>query len=215
MDAYQVGRDIQELRSRVERLEAGQPITRDQRDAVGVASTIQASVNRDKRPMLWKHEKAATVPAFVHGLLGLAPDVRIEAAESKTWPGSPDPTIFWVTWSNGSTDEYFRLINPLFSVIRYDSGGGQKATATYQAQLVAAGKAYSGNGSIADLFDIERIFVRMTDSMGLIIWNFDDFFTINCNDNKYLIIRRDFPPEFYDNVTGANWSFAGGRVGRC
>jgi hypothetical protein len=218
MGEYEIGRDLQELRSRIERLEA--PLSAGQgllssRSLGRVAATVQAEVHNQGHPILWKHDAAMSLPAFVHGFLGLAPaPVTFDTAESKTWPGSPNPTILFVNWNGGGTDEYFRLNNPVFSLIRYSTPTEEVGLASYQAWLVASGKARH-DPTVITVSETEQIHINMTNSTGGIIWSYSDYILVQCNDNRQLLVQQRFPPSLYDIIVGANWYFTGERVIRC
>ena len=205
MSEYEIGRDIQELKSRLDRLEAGLPGGQGPHGPRRVAAMVHAGV-REKHPILWKQQRGLSLPTFAHGMLGLAPDLKVEDAESKTWPGSPDPFIFLV---EGSGDEYFRLVNMLFSVIRYNNG--TVATAIFQARLIASGKATN----LAQGCPAEYVSVDMTNDAGAIINSFGQGFFVACDDDRNLVVLKGFEPALYDLVSGANWGFTGGTLVPC
>ena len=119
MDVFEIGREIQDLRCRIERVEAGVD-GRHARSQAHLTGTLarpgEAGVHPGKPPVHWNHH-VSQIPTFVNGLLGLPPHLKLDLAESKTWSCVPEPLIFYVNWNAGGTDEYFRLSGQVFSVI--------------------------------------------------------------------------------------------------
>src|SRR5215467_1688700 len=144
---YEIGRDLQELRARVERLESELGGSRDRSrvrpSGVAEAQRTAAGVEPQKAPLVWKLHKDAELPAFVHGMLGLRPGLKLDAAQSKTWLCHPEPLILSVSWSDGGSDEFYRLKDQTFSIVRVTdpNTGVTTATASYDARLIASGKA--------------------------------------------------------------------------
>jgi hypothetical protein len=171
MSEYEIGRDLQELRSRVECLERVPP---GRLPAVGGSEVHRASAGIDaqKAPIAWKQAKDVHLPPFAHLILGLPHPIHADAAQSKTWGCSPEPLILFVNWDGGGTDEYFRFTGQSFSLIRFTdpNTGTTTARATYSAQLIASGKARFTNRTAAPgtlLFD-----VYLRDAGGGVLFNF-------------------------------------------
>jgi hypothetical protein len=228
MSEYEIGRDLQELRSRIEALEAGFPRPGDRllaRQVGKAASAAEGGVDREKPPIVWTQQKAVEVPTFVHGLLGLSPHLKLSGGASKTWPCHPDPNIFYVNWSGGGTDEYFRLTDQVFSLVRVTDPNTAVTTAsyTYSARLKASGKgfsAYSSDGRHWFPYPGESMTVHLRDAGGGILYSHSGSFGVNCGDN-YLLVQgpAEFPAGLYDLVSSATWefqgNFAGSMIARC
>ncbi len=80
-----------------------------------------SGVTADKPPVIWKPEKHEQLPPFIYSLLGLpllGPQFDI-APQSKTWTCTPEPNILYVRWYAGGTDEFYRLENQTFTIVKY------------------------------------------------------------------------------------------------
>ena len=115
------GHDLQELRSRIERLEAtlASPTSLG-RHGTGIAQVGEkyysaASISSDTKPMTWQAEEPSRVPPLFKAMLGLPLHAHIHSAESKSWTVVPEPLIQNVYWSDGRIEEYFRFQNQLVS----------------------------------------------------------------------------------------------------
>jgi hypothetical protein len=126
MSEHKSDRDFQELQARVQRLEAlldGDRTVSDRRGG-GVLTRPQvfSGVPASSAPMHWKAEKSEQLPPFMYSHLGVpmtgAPQFDL-TAESTTWPWGPEPTILFVSWSGGGSDEYYRLQNQTFTKTRW------------------------------------------------------------------------------------------------
>jgi hypothetical protein len=230
MGEYEVGRDLQELRSRIERLESGCPDCRERSPGYGDAShpgarhpgghrlsglvhhSVEAGVHPEKKPIAWKADKAIKLPPFLSGMFGHGANVRYDAAQSQTWSCQPEPLILSVSWDAGGTDEYYRLTNQVFSILRVldPNTGITTATAIYSAQLIASGRAKNSWNAPPHYFN-----GTLRNAGGAALAFFGDHYWINCQDNYPFNIMGNFPPALYDLVAGATWNITGSRVDHC
>ena len=232
MSDYNIGRDFQELRSRVERLER---YWEQQGGLLGAAKAgvaahrLSGGVDQQKEPILWKAEKHSHLPPFMNSLLGLPAGLKFDLApESKTWHCYPEPLILSINWDAGGSAEFYRLQDQLFSVIRVTdpNSGITTATANYTATLVASGKAkshevtapgpYPGSGVSLGL-STSRFDFRLLDAVGGALNLYDgSLYSISCNDRYPFNQSWNFNPGLYDLVAGANWQITGIQsVDRC
>jgi len=159
MSEYEIGRDIQDLRSRLARLEANSGIKPDCGcvEDRGASMVHQASTAvADAAPLEWKLEKGARFPPFLLGLLGvpLHSERPFDAPpQSKTWGMATEPWIHTVNWSGGGSDEFFRLVNQSFSVLKWTTPGtgAVNSVATYSGTRIASGRAKTAS-SVAQRF---------------------------------------------------------------
>src|SRR5262249_19649561 len=143
MNEHEIGRGIQELRSRIERLEGACWGGRERSEAErrsdwrgGGSGDPKTRVDFEKEPILWEFKKGAAFPPFLFNLFGYPPNVQFDIApQSKTWTCVPEPLIVYVNWDAGGTDEHFRFSDQVFSIIKVTdpNTGIVKATAIYSA----------------------------------------------------------------------------------
>jgi hypothetical protein len=236
MGEYKIGRDFQELRSRIECLEAhiGEDRTISNRRGAGVAVGHAAfsGVTADKPPVIWKPEKHEHLPPFIYSLLGVplleGPQYDIAGPQfdifpqSKTWTCTPEPNILYVKWDTGGTDEFYRLENQSFTIAKYrfsshtEVDARETATAFYYATLRASGKATNVIPGVTNNFVFE---FKLTLNPGPAVWTpgFGLFYDVKCKDNYLFVCGGQFEPELYDRVSGATWDIGGDGYGvnRC
>jgi hypothetical protein len=226
MSEYEIGRDIQELKSRIERIETGfeESQTVATRAAGRAASRrTSGAILTEHAPIKWKPQKGELLPPFVNGLLRL-PLVTERgfdtAPESKTWSCNPEPLILYVTWDNGATDEFYRLHNQSLTLVKYTNpnSGLVVAQAIYSATLTASGLAssqglhYPGGGYYTSAF---HIILRNAQAAALFSF-FSPWYSISCHDNYVVTWTWSFDGGLYDLITGATWDIEGGqRMDRC
>lgn len=230
MGEYEIGRDLQALRSRIERLESGHSGGRerwqDHGEPAGHGShypaghaphgislhSIEAGVHPEKKPIVWKAEKNFKMPPFLSGMLGHGPHGRFDSAQSQTWPCHPEPLILTINWDAGGSDEWYRFTNQVFSIYRVTdpNTGITTASAVYSAQLIASGRAKSAWNAGPCYFN-----GTLRNAGGAALSFFGDHYYINCQDNYPINIGSTFPPGLYDLVAGATWYTTGTRVERC
>jgi hypothetical protein len=152
MNEYEIGRDFQVLRSRIEHLESvfcGHSFDAKRRhDGISSTHDISAGVARDQEPLLWKPKKPVELPPFLQELFRV-PERLVQfhvLPESKTWKPQ-DPMVLHINWSAGGTDEFYRFEDQAFSIFRITepNSGHISCTASYIARLVASGRAKSHN----------------------------------------------------------------------
>ena len=143
MSKYQIVRELEELRSRIERCEASPVGRRSESNAsekaeyIGSVITERAGINPEIKPVLWKSPKS--FPPFFFNHFHLPPNTQFDIApESKTWTCVPEPLIVYVNWDAGGKDEHFRFADQVFSVIKVTdpNTGIATATAIYSARLI-------------------------------------------------------------------------------
>lgn len=228
MSMYEIGRDIQELRARIERLE-GSDGSREEggrgegSGKVWVEQT--AGVDFDKDPILWELPQGSPFPPFLAPLFGYPPDVQFNIApESKTWSCVPEPFVIDVRWDTGQVEEHCRFSDQVFSIfrIRDPNTGVVSASAVYSARLTQRnGRSvdYSG-GNIGPPYvpaayvgPFFGITLRAAGGAGL--FSYHKNFTVTCGLNLMVNFSSDFPAGLYDLVTGATWQLGSWRVLGC
>jgi hypothetical protein len=238
MNKYEIGRDFQMLRSRIERLESvfgeHSPDARMRHVGISVPHDRSAGVAQHREPLLWKPEKQMLLPPFLHGLLGVPervakPDLLFDVLpESKTWTCQPEPLILYINWDAGGSDEFYRFQDQSFSIIRITepNSGHISCTANYTARLVASGKAktyfyhppvtpYVGDAGFYTTSSQFKIILR--GAQGSVLGSFTSpSYHIECHDNYWFIQNWDINAGIYDLVTGATWEVTGAQsVSRC
>ena len=105
MSEYEIGRDLQDLRSRIEALEGGGHGHGAQRFAAGGMAefSVAPGISREKPPVVWKPKKDVHLPPFLNRRLGFHPNLKLEAPETQTWTCTPEPLIVTVNWDAGGT----------------------------------------------------------------------------------------------------------------
>jgi hypothetical protein len=98
MSEYEIGRDLQDLRSRIEALEGGGHGHAAQRVAAGRMAefSVAPGISREKPPVVWKPKKDVHLPPFLNRRLGFPPGLKLEAPETQTWTCTPEPLIVTV-----------------------------------------------------------------------------------------------------------------------
>ena len=219
MSEYEIGRDLQDLRSRMEALEGGarghgaHRLTTGQMERFHFAPGLDAQ----KAPVVWKQHKDAHLPPYYNRLLGFPPTLKLDAAVSQTWTCTAELLIITVVWSGGGTDEWFRLTGQTFTIVKATdpNTGIVNAAATYEARLISSGKASNTNQQWGPLYF--NITLRNAQGgplaypgppQGNIVW-------AGCHDNTDVTIGGSFKPALYDIVAGATWDIPNFRVGGC
>jgi hypothetical protein len=233
MNEYEIGRDIQELRSRIERCEAALPRVAQRWDdrqppdwSGSIIGDLKASVDPERKPILWKLEKGAPFPPFLTTLFGLPPNTAFKVApESKTWTCVPEPLIIFVNWDAGGKDEHFRFSDQVFSIIRVTdpNTGITSATAIYSARLTQrSGRSVDyvgGNPNpppyVPASYAGPSFHVTLRSGGGAGLFNYYDRFSVTCGANHMVDFSSDFAPALFDLVTGATWEMPSWRVLRC
>ena len=122
--------------------------------------------------------------------------------------------IVTVNWDAGGTDEFFRLVGQTFTILKATdpNTGITSAVATYEANLIASGKATNINDG-AFYFEIT---LRNAQGGPRLPEHLSRQFRLgNCRDNRDFYVAGAFNPGLYDLVAGANWYFTNFRVHRC
>jgi hypothetical protein len=209
------GHDLQELWSRVERLEAtlASPTCMGMRGTgiaqVGEKYYSAASISSDTKPMTWQADEPSRVPPLFKAMLGLPPHAQIDSAQSKSWHVIPDPLIQNVLWhDDGRIEEYFRFQDQLVTLTQFtDPTTGPAAVVNYTATVVASGRAKPGFGaSNAMLFVLDLQNVQG----GFLYEPIRAPFAIGCYDHgPFNGIGGRFPPTLYDIADSFHFHFEG------
>ncbi len=232
MNEYEIGRDIQELRSRIERLErtfsgGREPSEADRRSEWSGRIFVdqKTSVDFEKEPIIWQLKKGAAFPPFLFNLFGYPPNTQFDIApQSKTWACVPEPLIVYVDWDAGGRDEHFRFSDQVFSIIRVTdpNTGIATATAIYSARLTQRnGRSidYAGGNIgppyVPSYYAGPSFHVTLRSAGGAGLFSYYDRFSVGCGANHFVNFSGDFPPGLYDLVTGATWEMSSWRVERC
>jgi hypothetical protein len=208
MNDYEIGKDVQDLRARLEQLEAGLNGRSEQNFKAGRGASAHHGVSgglSDAPPEHWKLEGKERIPPFAASLLRLPFPLpsRFDAPpQSRTWGCTPEPLIMTVFWSGGGTDEFFRLVNQTFSIFKWTNPNTGKviATATYAATLVGAGRAHTQFNST----NFMEVTVRA--ARGTPLQVIGKNFSVACNENSLFIISAEIDPGQFDLIGGATWS---------
>jgi hypothetical protein len=224
MSEYEIGRDIQELKSRIERIETGfeESQTVATRAAGRAASRrTSGAILTEHAPIVWNPQKGERLPPFVHGLLRLPLVTKRgfdTAPQSKTWPCNPEPLILYVNWYSGGTDEFYRLHDQSFTLVKYTdpNSGSVVAEAIYSATLTASGKASSrhlyipGRGGF-DYTSQFHIILRNAQGAALLSF-FSPKYSILCHDDYVISWTWSVSGGLYDLITGATWDIEGDQL---
>jgi len=107
MNEYQIGRDLQDLRSRIDRIEAGVHGNHEMDDRYGLghasASTLMGAVSG--KPIAWEQPKAYPLPAFVTGFLNVEPALLQTLADVQT--AGPQPNSMGIHLRDGAGGSLF------------------------------------------------------------------------------------------------------------
>jgi hypothetical protein len=207
------GHDLQELRSRVERLEAtlASPACMGRRGTgiaqVGEKYYSAASISSDTKPMTWQADEPSRVPPLFKAMLGLPLHAQIASAQSKSWAVIPEPLIENVVWSDGRIEEYFRLQNQLVTFTQFTdpTTGMPAAVANYTATVVASGRAKPDNipsNSMVFVLDLQN-------AQGGFLFEIRRPFDIGCYDNRPFAVGGRFYPSLYDVANSFHFYFDG------
>jgi hypothetical protein len=223
MGEYDIGRDFQDLRSRVERLERvmGNDRTVSDRRTASVATAHLASGVTTGTPIHWKLEKREHLPPSIYSNLGLPLTADLRDLEIMTWPWLPEPTIVYSPLSSSS--EFFRMENQSFTKITFYHTGNSGIIdvfyrAFYAATLVASGSFQddpSTPPASAMIFDL-----TLLDAQGAQIGlQPRAIFGVQCRDNhNFATPRWNIAQPDYDRISGASGAFGtigGYRVVSC
>jgi hypothetical protein len=102
MNEYGIGREVDDLRSRLERLEANSGVKLGGRGAAdrGASFFHQSSGGvAETKPVEWKLEKGARLPPFLSSFMRvpLHPASKFDVpTQSKTWGCTPEPLVLIV-----------------------------------------------------------------------------------------------------------------------
>lgn len=235
MKKYKLKRELQALQSRIEHLE-GVLCNHSSDESIkheGICAVhdISAGVALHREPLLWKPEEQMQLPPFLHGILGV-PERLIQfdiKPESKTWTCKPDPLILSINWNGGGSDEFYRLQNQVFSIIRITepNSGHISCTAIYSARLVASGKAKSHYfappppgpyaSTTTGYYPLSQFKITLRSAQGASFGLYaTSGYSISCQDNYDFVHTWDFNAGLYDLVAGATWEITGTQtVDRC
>ena len=210
----QTGRDLQELRSRVESLEASMrgPACMGGRGTgiaeVGEKYYSSANIITNTKPLTWQAEEYSAVPPMFNALFGLPVDAKIERAQSKSWAVVPEPLIQNVFWSDGRVEEYFRLQNQLVTLTRFTdpTTGNLAAVANYTATVVASGRA-KPNPNIQPNHMVFNL--NLQNAQGGFLYEIRSIFAIGCHDNRPFGVGGRFYPDLYDVAERFHFFFSG------
>jgi hypothetical protein len=208
------GHDLQELRSRVERLEAtlASPTCMGRRGTgiaeVGEKYYCAASISSDTRPMTWKADEPSHIPPLLKYTLGLLPHAQIQDAQSKSWTVIPEPLIQNLTWSDGRVEEYFRLQNQLVTLTRFTdpTTSMPAAVANYTATVVSSGRAKPDNNIPRNFLTFN---LHLQNAQGGFLYEITSIFTVGCYDNGPFAVGHRFYPSLYDVADRFHFYFSG------
>jgi len=207
------GHDLQELRSRVERLEAtlAGPTCMG-RHGTGIAQVGEkyysaASISADTKPMTRHADEPSRVPPLFKAMLGLPLHAQIASAQSKSWAVIPEPLIENVVWHDGRIEEYFRLQNQLITFTQFTdpTTGMPAAVANYTATVVASGRAkpdFGASNSMVFVLDLQN-------AQGGFLYEIRSIFAIGCYDNGPFAVGGRFYPTLYDVADRFHFYFSG------
>ena len=220
MNEYEIGRDYQELRTRVEGLEKCNEQGMRSTSAVQgrTPDRVPATIDRKVAPLLWKAAKKTSLPPFVNRSLGLPSTDEFDVQpESKSWPAK-DPLLLFITWATGGQDEFYRYENQMCSIFKFTdpNTGAVTANATYSAQLRASGKAQSGFTYYVGR-NYSWLELTLHDASGGPLMTFQtQQYSILCNTNYAINEYWSFNAGLYDLVAFPTWGVAGPQsVDRC
>lgn len=232
MGKYELGRDLQKIRQRLDILVDERHRAHGGECAHGSMAPHGAAagtVPREK-PIAWSLEKHATLPPFAYGLLGIElgrePDLKFSAPpESKTWL-CPEPMILTVDWTlpflPPFSEEFYRFKNQNFSIIKIvnPNTGITTCTATYAAQLKASGKGKSKTVFVPGFglnSSRSELVLTLLGAKGNTLLQFvSGAYSIGCHDDLPFVPSWDFNPGLYDLIAGASWFVQGAQaIDRC
>jgi hypothetical protein len=214
MSEYEIGRDIQELRSRVERIESSLSMKPGWSGADDRGKSHKTSVGAsDAAPALWKPDPGERVSPFLSSLLGV-PFGHEDAPQIKTFKVRPDPMIVHIHWSHGRREEFYKLEHQTFSVVKWTNpnSGRTSESFTYAGHVIASGTAKIGDANQCVLeFSLNAI-----EGGGPLkeYWYFAPLIT-NCKDNFPWTFSRSVDPGEFDLVGGFHADFSYHDLHRC
>lgn len=215
MSDYEIGRDLQELRSRVEIVEAAFGIRQGPTRMRGTGRVeghrTAAGVESKMKPIIWKSAKNVQAPPFLNALLGLPHNLNLDSAQSQSWGCFPEPLIQNVNWSDGTSEECYRLQNQLFTIYRATdpNSGITTCSANYTATLLASGRAKAHEPYSGQLY----FNIRLVNAQGGLLQYVTTYpgnsYIVDCHDNYFFSKGGAFNPGLYDIVAGATWEISG------
>ena len=229
MSEYLIGRDVQELRSRIERCEAafsGGHGAGRRFEAGRARHDLRSGIDHEKKPILWKSKKSSELPLFFYPLLGLFPQTHFDLQpKSKTWACVPEPMTIQVIWDTGAIEDHVQFSNQVFSLIKVSdpNTGITTATAIYSATMTSkSGQSidYAGGnlgpGPVVPPYYVGPYFpITLRNAGGAGLSNYYQNFSVACGASIPVNFSKDFPAGLYDLVTGATWQLPSWSVGRC
>jgi hypothetical protein len=220
MNTYSIGRDVEQLSCRLERVEASIGLSPNQtaQKAAGLSHEHRKhETGTHHEPHSWHPEKAVRLPSFLYQAMGFPYGVFDLVPESITWHCNPEPLILYVTWNNGGQDEFYRLQDQSFSKIRAVNPNTSQVTCSvnYTAQLVASGKGrshenYGSNGVF--YYSSEFVVTLRNVSGGAVGTLTSPPYSIFCHDNYLFFQTWNIDPGVYDLITGATWQIDGAQL---
>lgn len=221
MNEYEIGKDVQDLRSRLERLETESGRRpRGGLGAPGIASQrhVVSGGLSDAPPIHWKLGPKEQIPPFAASLLRLSfpPPRQFDSPPlSETWGCTPDPLTPVVYWDGGGQDNFYTFSGQYFSKVKWtDPGTGKEwATVTYSANLTASGRAHTDFAAWGSNTNSIAITVRLVS--GAPLFTYTTSFKVDCHENSYFTAHTDFNPGEYDLVGGATWVLQFDHIARC
>ena len=219
MNEHEIGREVQDLRSRLQRIEMSLGVKPGCgcNDGDRGATRHHESSNdlAQKKPVEWKLKKGDHLPPLLSSLMRI-PLHQVstfgDPPQSKTWGLAKEPWILIVNWASGGSDEWFRLVNQTFSVTKWTNPntGIQSAVWTYSATRIASGRAQTVPGQTVTNFQ-----TILNGPGGGPVGVYNDAFWVNCNENDLFLISREFDPGLYDLVVGCSLNTSGSNIARC
>jgi hypothetical protein len=166
------------------------------------------------KPIIWKQKKGEHFPPFANRLLSFHPSVKPAEAESTTWTCFPEPLIVNLIWDAGGTDEFFRLVNQSFTILKATdpNTGITSASATYEANLIASGKAYNPE---AFYMEISLLNAQGGPLGSPAMSPGANSVFVSCRDNRPFSVSGTFNPGLWDIIAGAHWYFTYFQVQGC
>jgi len=219
MNTYSIGRDVELLSCRLERVEASIGLSPNQtaRQPAGLSHEHRKhETGTHREPHSWRPEKAVRLPSFLYQAMGFPYGVFDLVPESITWHCTPEPLILFVTWSNGGQDEFYRLQDQSFSKIRAvnPNTGVVTCSVNYTAQLVAAGKGRSHEFYTppSHYISSSEFDLTLRNASGGSVGTFKSPpYSIFCHDNYLFFQTWNIDPGLYDLITGATWQIEGAQ----
>ena len=218
MNEHEIGREVQELGSRLERIEASLRVkpgyagvngdrgsSRYHKSSGGVA---------EKKPVEWKLKKGDTLPPLLSNLM------RLPHLPAPKFDDPPQRRLGPFTRAVDSHRQLVRRrIRRILSARQSDLLGYEVDRSEYRRRVggrdLCRDTHSLGQGAHPRWPVRANFQLILRGPGGTPVGVYNDGFWVDCNENDLFLISHQFNPGLYDLVTGVSWNLSYSGIGRC